>query len=371
MKYVIDTNVLIDYPEVLDEYEHIIPIFILEELDNLKRDKNIGTKVRRAINKILEKGNISHNLFDSLDCYFFSFIEDLDLSKTDNKILAFTYVNKCLLLTNDIGLYIKAKAYNIPVEFFNKSTLYKGYVSFSNSNIEEFENYKFFENQYIIFPEGEMVYREGKFRNLILPPPSAIKGLNAYQRCALDLLYSDIPINIIIGKAGSGKTKLAIEMAYYQTIEECKFEKIVLIRNPIGSGEAIGYLPGKFEEKVQMFFDLFKNLINEEVYTHLIERNKLDIEIPYYLKGKTFENSFIIVDEAEDLDSKIFKLIGTRVGKNSKIVFCGDIEQTESKFLNNNGLLSVINKLKGNKLAGIIYLEEDVRSEVSKVFSEL
>lgn len=360
---VIDTNVLIEYPEILfDETNVVLPIQVIEELDKLKRDKYIGSKARRALNIILET-NTKIETLEDFECTL-----PLDFSITDNKILLFAYLKQAELITNDVSLYVKAKNANIKTTLFSH-TIYKGYKVVSH--LEEFENCTFNENEYIICPTGEMVYRKGKFENLILPPPTIIKGLNAYQRCALDLLYSNIPINIIIGKAGSGKTKLASEIAYYLTVEKNKYQHIVLIRNPIGSGEEIGFLPGKYNEKIQMFFDIFKSAMNEEVYTHLIERGILKLEIPFYMKGKTYENSFIIVDEAEDLDLKTLKLIGTRVGKNSKIVIIGDINQTENKYLSNNGLINIIHKLKNNPLVGIIYLEEDVRSEASKLFAEL
>lgn len=360
---VIDTNVLIEYPEILfDETDITLPIQVIEELDKLKRDRYVGNKARKALNIILET-NTRIEVLEN-----FEYTLPLDISITDNKILLFAYIKQAELITNDLALYIKATNANIKAKLYSHS-IYKGYKIVSS--IEDFENYKFNENEYVICSTGEMVYRNGRFENLILPPATVIKGLNAYQRCALDLLYSNIPINIIIGKAGSGKTKLASEIAYYLTVEKNKYQHIVLIRNPIGSGEEIGFLPGKYNEKIQMFFDIFKSAMNEEVYTHLIEREIIQLEIPYYMKGKTYENSFIIVDEAEDLDLKTLKLIGTRIGKNSKLVIIGDINQTENKYLSNNGLINIIYKFKNNPLVGIIYLEEDVRSEASKLFADL
>jgi PhoH-like ATPase len=94
-------------------------------------------------------------------------------------------------------------------------------------------------------------------------------------------------------------------------------------------------------------------------------------EIPFYMKGLSIEDTFIIADEAEDLTLKLVKLIGTRLGKGSNVVFSGDFKQAEDKYIYNNGLYLAVEKLKGHPLVGVVYLDEDVRSDASKVFAEL
>jgi predicted ribonuclease YlaK len=89
------------------------------------------------------------------------------------------------------------------------------------------------------------------------------------------------------------------------------------------------------------------------------------------MKGLSIDETFILVDEAEDLNKKLIKLLGTRIGTNSSIVFSGDIEQAEDKYVGNNGLTIAIEKLKGHPLVGIVVLKDDVRSEASKVFADL
>jgi predicted ribonuclease YlaK len=89
------------------------------------------------------------------------------------------------------------------------------------------------------------------------------------------------------------------------------------------------------------------------------------------MKGLTIPESYILIDEAEDLDLKTLKLIGSRIGKDSNIVFCGDYKQAEGKFIQDNGLLQLIEGTKGNPLVGIVVLDDDVRSSASKVFANL
>ena len=148
----------------------------------------------------------------------------------------------------------------------------------------------------------------------------------------------------------------------------------MMVRNPVGSGEEVGILPGNKMEKI---YDFFKPVIQhldggEFQAQQMVQREELIAEIPFYMKGLSLDHGyFVIVDEAEDLDLKTLKLIGTRIGKDSCIVFSGDYEQAESKYVRNNGLIKMVNTLKGNPLVGIVTLDTDVRSEASKVFAEL
>src|SRR5690606_20408150 len=128
-------------------------------------------------------------------------------------------------------------------------------------------------------------------------------------------------------------------------------------------------LKGDKEDKTSDFFKPVIQNLDGGIFEaeQMIQRGQLIKEIPYYMKGITVDDSYMIVDEAEDLDVKLIKLIGTRLGKNSVIVFSGDYEQTEEKYRHNNGLLYAIDRLKGHPLVGIVVLDRDIRSEASKV----
>jgi predicted ribonuclease YlaK len=198
--------------------------------------------------------------------------------------------------------------------------------------------------------------------------------MNAEQRCALDMLMNnEIPIKILVGVTGSGKTKLAVEIGLHGVTDGGDFDKLVLVRNPIGSGEDIGFLPGTLEEKVNTFYTpIIENIEGgAESVDYLVKKCKLDKKIPFHMKGLTLPDSYVLVDEAEDLDLKTLKLIGSRVGKDSCVVFCGDYRQAENKFLANNGLTTLIEATKGNPLVGIVVLDYDVRSSASRVFAGL
>lgn len=380
----IDTNVLLDYPNVIEDFETVIlPSAILEELDKLKKDRERGFRARMASRKVASASNITFIVKDNYDMPL-----DWDKAKMDNKIVMCAKENGCIMVTNDLTVRAKANAIGIPYEGYEKEGYSGVFVVEGDTETvnayfgaREYEN--LLENQYLIvrqtdvtpIKETEMVFRNGTLNPLRLPAQQVISGMNAHQRCALDLLMNDdIPVKVIAGEAGSGKTKLSVEIGYHLTIEEKKYDRMVLVRNPIGSGEEIGFMPGGFDEKVGKFYSpIIENLGDEgeEIVADMINRRKLDKEIPFNMKGITIKNSFILVDEAEDLDLKTLKLVGTRLGKESVMVFAGDYAQAEGKFINNNGLVKLIEEAKGNSLVGIVILPEDIRSAASKIFARL
>lgn len=125
--------------------------------------------------------------------------------------------------------------------------------------------------------------------------------------------------------------------------------------------------------KVQGFFEPLTQQLNggEFELESLKQRGILDCNIPFYMKGTTYNDTIMVVDEAEDLDEKQLRLVGTRVGQNSKIYFAGDYKQSVVNTSNNNALIKMCNEFKGNKRFATIYLGKDVRSETSKMFAEL
>jgi predicted ribonuclease YlaK len=127
------------------------------------------------------------------------------------------------------------------------------------------------------------------------------------------------------------------------------------------------------EEKTDKFFEPLIQQLDGGIdqYNSLKEKGVIEVNIPYYMKGTTYNYTVILVDEAEDLSEKQLKLIGTRVGEGSKIIFAGDYKQSLMNATCDNPLLKMCNEFKGSKNFGCIYLGEDVRSEASKMFASL
>jgi PhoH-like ATPase len=165
---------------------------------------------------------------------------------------------------------------------------------------------------------------------------------------------------------------MTVALGLHFIMDKKCYNKVVLVRNPIGSGMDIGFLPGEFSTKTDAFYaPIVENVDNPEIISFLIEHGMLEKKIPYHMKGLTMKDSYVIIDEAEDLDLKTLRLIGGRIGSNSVMIFSGDFAQTEDRFINDNGLIKLINDSKGHPLVGIVILDENVRSSASQVFMNL
>ena len=201
-----------------------------------------------------------------------------------------------------------------------------------------------------------------------------IKGKNAEQRCALDALNDDkITAVALLGTYGSGKTMLATAMALDSVKRKGTQSKILCVREAWGEGREIGFLPGDVSDKIGLFQLPFIQQLNggEFEYKSLVQQGVIDSTVLYYMKGTTYNETVMLCDEAEDLTEKQIKLVGTRVGTNSKIYFSGDYKQSLLDSTEFNPLLRMCEKLKGNPLFACVYLSEDVRSETSKMFADL
>ena len=222
--------------------------------------------------------------------------------------------------------------------------------------------------------QHEMRWDGEKFVPLRLPPQKFIRGKNPLQRCAIDMLANpDITVCAVLGTYGSGKTMLTMTMARYAVLEKGKQSKILGIREPVGHGKQVGFIKGSFQDKTDMFFAPLIQQLDGGIYEYesLRDRGIIDTNILFYLKGTTYSDCVIAVDESEDLNEEQIRLVGTRVGENSRIFFNGDYKQAVYDKTIKNPLVKMCNSLKGNPLFGCIYLEDDVRSETSKLFANL
>jgi PhoH-like ATPase len=397
-KVFVETNVLLKtdkfkFEDYLDVHLSIISI---EEIDGLKKSEQVGHQARQATRNIMNAKNKHIKYTYSYSGVIGKFLEH----KADNHILAMAYEvwtkdNEVIFLTDDYNLILKAESIGLPCRLFEyeKDEVYKGYKTLSGGTYfsnELFENidkgineYGFVTNEYLMLYNSDLddvlEYRfDGKkLVELKLPSSKVIKGKNSQQRFALDLLNNkDIPIKIIAGGFGSGKTLLSVKSGLNQVIDKEIYKTLMFIRNPVVTdGAEIGFLPGDKSEKIYDFCRPFlqyvedpKNPFHAE---NLIKEEKIKMDVTSFLKGISIDDAFVIMDEAEDLNTKLIKLVGSRIGDKSTIVFTGDWNQAESKFKQDNGLLKLIKEGKGNELVGIVILEEDLRSKASKVFAEL
>lgn len=387
---------------------------VLEELDNHK-DGESGErkfKARKALALLNKNPKSIMYIIDEVPDKFVTntLFNGFDMNKPDNKILynCYNFIEnhpnmEVVLTTNDNGLIVKCNILDLPSMKMAKAQddeIYRGYIELygteaenDNTLLELMESGQLHANQYIILHDTDTEQESAmrwdaelqdvvslKYRN------NKVNPLNIYQECALDLLYNDhIPVKVISGTYGSGKTLMSMKVME-EKIYSGLYDKMLLLRNPIAvDGIDIGALPGSAYDKIGHFYTpMIQYLTNNSMFDtrEAFDPNneecakrrgyQLDMDMVQNLKGVSVDRTIVILDEAEDLSLKLIKVAGTRIGKGSMFVMMGDIKnQTEDKYKYDNGLAAFIEQSKDEPLVGVIYLPEDVRSAMSKIFADL
>lgn len=428
--YVLDTNILIHDPHSIYNFvdnDVVLPIYVIEEIDKLKRNPVTAIQARmasRVIDQIRKEGCLAKGVKLKGDIFFRVEIEnntDL-LPKTlrrdvvDNNIISVTLgiqeknpKKKVVIITKDINMRIKADALGLNVEDYESdmieySDLYDGYYEYevTKEKFEKFEksgNLNISEVTEEIIPpncflklknkEREISGRnvDGKLKKILLGDSTAwgARARNEEQRYAMELLLDEkIKVVTLVGKAGTGKTLLAIAAGLEQTIEKKIYKKILIARPIIPMGKDLGYLPGSEKEKLRPWMQpIYDNIdflceakeekAGEKVVEGLEAMGLLKIEALTYIRGRSIPNGIIVIDEAQNLTPLEIKTIVTRAGENTKIIFTGDPYQIDSPYLdaNTNGLTYLAEKLKNEPLAGHVTLKKGERSPLAEIAAKL
>ena len=205
---------------------------------------------------------------------------------------------------------------------------------------------------------------------------------NKEQSFAFDLLFDDeVPLVSLIGKAGSGKTLMAIAAGLEQTLghKDAKYRRIVISRPVQPLGKDIGFLPGTLENKMLPWLKPIQDNIqfimgnDRTMLESYVEKGQIEVEALTYIRGRSISNAFVIIDEAQNLTAHEVKTIITRIGENTKIVLTGDIEQIDNVYTNetNNGLTYAVEKFKSSELSGHITFKKGERSRLATVAARL
>ena len=395
-----DTNAILDLQDKMFEDNFCISSISLQEMENIKtsgrKDEETKYKARKALHLLDENKDKYEVVIYTTAMENYIVEKQLEVTP-DTKIIASCAFSRGLLtqdtdfifVTNDVACkMIASKIFGLNVENVCKdgNDIYKGYkiirgnadkINFYMQNIDYSDWHV---NEYLIIENTddntfkEMRFDGFAFVTLKLPSSRYIKAKNSLQRCALDILNNpDITIAAILGGYGSGKTYLSMQMALYNVQEKGRASKILGVREVSGEGKEIGYLPGDIEDKVGKFFEPLTQSLNggEFELQSLKMSGILDTNVPFFMKGTTYNQTIILCDEAEDLSESQIRLIGTRLGENSRIYLSGDYKQSLLTKTVNNPLIKMCNEFKGNEKFGCIYLGEDVRSETSKMFADL
>lgn len=396
-----DTCSLLDLQERAFEEYFWCSSITLQEVERIKTAKNKTEDLRykaRNLVRLLKEHQGEYGVV----IYDMDLAEDLLEYKVDNTpdaqicmcaIFAERMLRdrgyKMVFVTNDLCCGLIAKnVFGLDVEEAGpyQDKIYKGYkiihgsAADINLAMENIDYNDWYTNEYLIIENTddgttkEMRFDGTQFVALKLPPSKYIKAKNSLQRCALDMLMNpNISICAVLGGYGSGKTKLSLAMALYHVLEKGNQSKVLVVREQRGEGEEIGFLPGEMEAKIQpMTLPIAQQLDGGEFELEsLKQRGVIESNIPYFMKGTTYNDTIIVVDEAEDLTEKQIRLIGTRVGEGGRIFLDGDYKQSVVNATEDNALVKMVGTFKGDSKFGVIYLQEDVRSTTSKMFANL
>ncbi len=425
--YVLDTSVLIFDPCVFKKFPHsdvLIPIAVLNELDNLKKLPNEAGKNARVAIRLLDevsnKGDISTGILlddDVLIKIDATYIDTTvapytglgDPTYGDTQILACLQLNwhehlehDVVLVSNDINLRIKAKSRGIEAESYETdrvsvSDLYSGeqtiihedaglelqqagFIDPRNYNIQlslhECVNFQSESGDSIAI--GRKV-AHNKIKVIRKSHPWGIISRNLEQSFLIDLIMdTNVDLVTAIGQAGTGKTLVTLASALELVINKKAYDKLIIYRPIQPVGNDIGFLPGTMEEKLAPWFQaimdnfefLFSSKGNNEWKRDLEmfqKKSKIEMEAITYIRGRSIPNAIILVDEAQNLNTNEVKTILTRAGEGTKIILTGDIEQIDSHDLDamDNGLTYIIEKFKNSDLAGHITLTKGERSRLA------
>ncbi len=425
--YILDTNVLLHDPTSLaafEENEIVIPLVVIEELDTFKDKENeIGRNARtvaRTLDSYRELGSLNKGvelpnggkLRVELSCTQ-NIPEGIDPGKADNKIISVALGmaqrnpdRTVILVSKDINMRIKCDSLGVESQDYQKDRmvdnadeLYSGFIEVTVPDVEidNFHNGQSVNvdvalspNQFVLL-KGEINPKKSalaKFEDVNKPlkrvlDQKDIWGINAKnkeQAFALNLLMDpNICLVSLIGLAGSGKTLLSIAAALHQTVETKLYKRILVSRPIQPMGKDLGFLPGTLEEKMSPWIaplnDNLEFLFDGDVKTLEMfkESGIIQIEALTYIRGRSIPNSFIIIDEAQNLSAHELKTIITRAGEGTKIVLTGDIEQIDNAYLDavSNGLSIAVEKFKEFGVAGHITLRAGVRSDLATLAAKI
>ena len=426
--FVLDTCVLLADPNAplrFDEHDVVLPLVVVEELDRKKtRLDEVGTNARAAI-RLLEELGASRDggmrepvpmtgggtlRIELNGIHSEKLPIALDPNTPDHRILS-TCLNldqesPTVLVTKDAALRIKSAQLGVAVQDYRADTvpveqLHSGVIDVTTDGATidrlfdegkvEMDGVDALVNQFLVLRSGSsrsalarVIQHEP--RVVVERVPTHVRAFgvepkNVRQTVALhQLLDPDIPAVSMMGMAGTGKTFLALAAALEQVLEQGRYRRVSVYRPLVAVGrQEVGYLPGDLSEKLAPWmaavhdnlYALFSDAGVDgarHAIEELVDRNELEMAAVTYLRGRSITGEFVIIDEAQNLELPTLKVILTRMSRDSKVVFCGDLSQVDNPYISPfGGMAALIEKFKGSPLFGHIALERSVRSPLSEM----
>tara|TARA_B100000085_G_scaffold283356_1_gene313846 strand:- start:13697 stop:15016 length:1320 start_codon:yes stop_codon:yes gene_type:complete len=429
--YVLDTSVYLTDANCITCFQNndiVIPLKVLEEIDkHKKRQDSVGSQARSIIRKLDDlrtRGSLSRGVriekgMGILKVSSYNPLclpDDLDMEDSDNQIIATALSEqevapksrKVVVVSRDINMRVKCDALGLLTEDYNAEQVVDKadglYTGLSKILVDEQIIDKFYsgddvflnqEDHPILYPNQFIMLISNsndkktalaRFVEFCLPLNKVTKisaGVwktqprNKEQQFALDLLMDPkIPVVTLVGRAGSGKTLLALASGLEQTFgSESLYKKIVVTKPVEPVGKDIGFLPGSMEDKMLPWLapiqDNLQFLMGDDKSTLelYMEKGQIEVEAMTFIRGRSISNAFIVIDEVQNMTQHEIKTVLTRVGEGTKIVLTGDIEQIDNVYIDatNNGLSYVVERLKEETISGHITLLRGERSKVATI----
>ncbi|MDY7543113.1 PhoH family protein [Cryobacterium sp. 5B3] len=418
--FVLDTSVLLSDPKAIFRFaEHaiVLPVVVIAELESKRNDPEIGYFARQAL-RLLDELRVKHERLDfpipvgeggslrvELNHSNMSVLPSgLQLGDNDSRILAvaMNLANDGLAVTvvsKDLPLRVKAASIGLLAdEYRHELAVDSGWTGMDEITLGSNQISELYDNEVLntrlvqdmpintglvvhsdrgsalgrVTGKGEMRLVRGD-RDLF-----GLKGRSAEQRLAIDLLLDpEIGILSLGGRAGTGKSALALCAGLEAVLERQQHRKIMVFR-PLYAvgGQELGYLPGDASEKMspwaQAVFDTLGALVSENVLEEVLERGILEVLPLTHIRGRSLHDAFVIVDEAQSLERNVLLTVLSRIGQNSRVVLTHDVAQRDNLRVGRfDGVASVIETLKGHPLFAHMTLTRSERSAIAALVTEM
>ena len=419
--YVLDTSVLLSDPRAITrfaEHEVILPIVVITELEGKRHDPELGYFARKAL-RLLDDLRVKHNGLNQaipLGTEGGTLRVELNHVSTevlpvgfrsgdnDSRILA---VAKNLsdegrnvtVVSKDLPMRVKASAMGLQAdEYRNELVKDSGWTGVAELDTLDDDVDTLYAHEPVFLPaaaelpantgvilhsgKGSALGRVGADKQLRLVRGDrdvfGLHGRSAEQRLAIDLLMDpEVGIVSLGGRAGTGKSALALCAGLEAVLERREHRKVVVFR-PLYAvgGQELGYLPGSESEKMnpwaQAVFDTLGALVSQEVVEEVMDRGMLEVMPLTHIRGRSLHDSFVIVDEAQSLEKNVLLTVMSRIGQNSKIVLTHDVAQRDNlRVGRHDGIAAVVETFKGHPLFGHITLTRSERSPIAALVTDL
>ena len=418
--YVLDTSVLLSDPRAIfkfKEQEVVIPIIVINELEKKRHDPEIGYYARQAL-RLLDDLRAEHERLDfpiqvgdggilrvELNHIDQSVLPaGFQLGDNDSRILACAFNlasegSNVTVVSKDLPMRVKASALGMSAEEYrNDNVVDSGWTGIAEVSLSADEMADLYETEVIKSKDaaglpvntglvissdrGSALGRVEKGGKIKLVRGDrdvfGVHGRSAEQRLAIDVLLDpEVGIVSLGGRAGTGKSAMALLAALEAVLERRQHKKVIVFR-PIFAvgGQELGYLPGGETEKMnpwgQAIFDTLGALVSKEVIDHIVDRNILEILPLTHIRGRSLHDAFVIVDEAQSLERNVLLTVLSRIGQNAKVVLTHDVAQRDNlRVGRHDGIAAVIESLKGHDLFAHITLMRSERSAIAALVTDL